>query len=141
MEQGEPDYSRIVRVLSHPVAMAQCQSFLRAHLPHAELEHVSSTAEAVRIVADNPGRGWAAIGLTLAAAHYGLDVLRERVTDHDNNVIQLRRRRPGRHADGAFHANTSIIRDAAVVISSSPAALVGISHEKIEFVRHPVWSE
>ncbi|ASS66315.1 MULTISPECIES: prephenate dehydratase [unclassified Paenibacillus] len=86
---GEPEYGRIVKVFSHPVALAQCQSFLRGHLQHAQWEPVSSTAEAVRIVSENPGQGWAAIGLTLAAAHYGLDVLRERVTDHDNNYTRF----------------------------------------------------
>ncbi|WP_339278708.1 prephenate dehydratase [Paenibacillus sp. FSL W8-1187] len=88
-EDGEPEYGRIVRVLSHPVAMAQCHSFLRANLQHAEWEHVSSTAEAVKIVSENPGKGWAAIGLTLAAAHYGLDVIRPGVTDHDNNYTRF----------------------------------------------------
>ncbi|MBB3109916.1 prephenate dehydratase [Paenibacillus phyllosphaerae] len=87
--QGELDYSRIVKVLSHPVAMAQCQQYLKENLPHADQEHVSSTAEAVRIVRDNPGLGWAAIGTTIAAGNNGLQVFDRGVTDHDNNFTRF----------------------------------------------------
>lgn len=86
---GELAYGRIVKVMSHPVAMAQCTQYLKRHLPHAELEHVGSTSEAVRIVRDNPGRGWAAIGQVSAAADNGLDVLEPAVTDHDNNYTRF----------------------------------------------------
>jgi prephenate dehydratase len=89
VDGGTLDYSRIVKVLSHPVAMAQCHQFLKRHIPHAELEHVGSTTEAIRIVRDNPGAGYAAIGQKTAAANYGLDVLQEAVTDHDNNFTRF----------------------------------------------------
>lgn len=88
-ESGAIDYSRIKKVMSHPVAMAQCLQFLRKHIPHAELEHIGSTAESIRIVRDNPGLGWAAIGQKTAAADNGLDVLQEGVTDHDNNFTRF----------------------------------------------------
>ncbi|WP_027092693.1 prephenate dehydratase [Cohnella thermotolerans] len=101
---------RIKKVLSHPVAMAQCYEFLRSRLPHAELETLSSTAEAIRTVHDNPGLGWAAIGTKTAAADYGLDVLEESVTDHDNNFTRflLVGNRPFGKA-GASHHKTSIL--------------------------------
>jgi len=88
-ETGRIDYSPIVKVMSHPVAMAQCLQFIRTHMPNAELEHVSSTADAIRIVRDNPGQGWVAIGQKTAAANNGLDVLQEAVTDHDNNYTRF----------------------------------------------------
>lgn len=83
------DPAKIRKVLSHPVAMAQCYEFLRARLPHAELETLGSTAEAIRTVHENPGQGLAAIGTRTAAANYGLDVLEESVTDHDNNYTRF----------------------------------------------------
>lgn len=83
------DPARIAKVMSHPVAMAQCLQFLRANLPDAELETLSSTSEAVRMVKRNPGAGWAAIGTKLAAQDYELDVLEEGVTDHDNNFTRF----------------------------------------------------
>ncbi|MBM7563760.1 prephenate dehydratase [Paenibacillus sacheonensis] len=88
-ENGELAYDRIVKVMSHPVAMAQCTQYLKRHLPHAELEHVGSTSEAVRNVRDNPGRGWAAIGQVSAAADNDLDLLETAVTDHDNNYTRF----------------------------------------------------
>jgi prephenate dehydratase len=86
---GQPDLTRIKKVISHPVAMAQCTQFLREHMPQAETEHVSSTAEAVRIVKDRPGEGWTAIGTRIAAATNGLDILAPEVTDHDNNYTRF----------------------------------------------------
>ncbi|HUC91322.1 MAG TPA: prephenate dehydratase [Paenibacillus sp.] len=88
-DEGRLDYDRIVKVMSHPVAMAQCTRFLRERLPHAELENVSSTTEAIRIVKDNPGAGWAAIGQRSGAVLHGLDVLQESVTDHNNNYTRF----------------------------------------------------
>lgn len=87
--EGEMDYSRITKVISHPVAIAQCLQFLRTHLPHAVTEHVSSTAEGVRIVQNNPNAGWAAIGTMTAAANEKLDVLARGITDHDNNYTRF----------------------------------------------------
>ncbi|REK75940.1 prephenate dehydratase [Paenibacillus paeoniae] len=86
---GELDFSRIKKVISHPVAMAQCLQFLREHMPNVETEHVSSTAEAVRIVRDHPGEGIAAIGTRIAAANNGLDLLATEITDHDNNYTRF----------------------------------------------------
>ncbi|HEY4390101.1 MAG TPA: prephenate dehydratase [Paenibacillus sp.] len=83
------DYSKVSRVLSHPVAMAQCMKFLKSHMPHAELENVGSTAEAVELVKHNPGEGWAAIGTMIGAKRHGLDVLASKVTDHDNNYTRF----------------------------------------------------
>lgn len=88
-DAGEMDYSRITKVISHPVAIAQCLQFLRTNLPHAVTEHVSSTAEGVRIVQNNPNAGWAAIGTKTAAANEKLDILASRITDHDNNYTRF----------------------------------------------------
>ncbi|MCM3785781.1 prephenate dehydratase [Neobacillus mesonae] len=88
-EAGEIDFTQIRKIMSHPVAIPQCQQFIRTHAPQAELESVGSTAEAVEIVKKNPGRGWAAIATRLAAQKHGLDIMAERVTDHDNNYTRF----------------------------------------------------
>lgn len=86
---GEKDYKKVVRILSHPVAMAQCTQFIRQSVPWAELESVGSTSEAVEIVKGNPGKGWAAIGTSLGAATHGLEVVKRRITDHNNNYTRF----------------------------------------------------
>src|SRR6266487_4153061 len=55
------ELERIDAVLSHPQPLAQCARFLRDALPDAERRSVSSTAAAVRMVAES-ARPWAAIG-------------------------------------------------------------------------------
>ncbi|MFS0727379.1 prephenate dehydratase [Paenibacillus sp. 1P07SE] len=88
-EQGRLDYARIKKVLSHPVAMAQCTKLLRAHLAHAEMEHIGSTVEAVAMVKESREAGWAAIGTRAGAALHGLDLLQEEITDHNNNFTRF----------------------------------------------------
>ncbi|MFW5433629.1 prephenate dehydratase [Paenibacillus apiarius] len=88
-DEVQGDWSRVCKVMSHPVAMAQCMQFIRANLPHAELEHVNSTSEAVHRVKENPGQGWVAIGTALGARTHGLDVLAPEVTDHQNNFTRF----------------------------------------------------
>ncbi|QAY65176.1 prephenate dehydratase [Paenibacillus protaetiae] len=86
---GNLDLSRINRVLSHPVAIAQCLQFLRGELPQADREPVGSTSEGVKIVRDNPDAGWAAIGTATAARNNGLEILQESITDHNNNYTRF----------------------------------------------------
>ncbi|MDR0267776.1 prephenate dehydratase [Paenibacillus sp.] len=89
LDSGDVDFTRIQKILSHPVATAQCQQFLRQHAPQAELVNVGSTTEAIGIVKNNSGEGLAAIGTKLGAATHKLDILAERVTDHDNNYTRF----------------------------------------------------
>ena len=79
----------VERVLSHPQAAAQCAGFLRAELAGATVEMVSSTSEAVRLVAVEPERPWAALGSAAAAEAYGGIVLREDVEDAIDNVTRF----------------------------------------------------
>lgn len=79
----------IEAVYSHPQAMAQCARFLRAELPQARMLAASSTAEAVRTVAESRGRPWAALGNRLAAELYGCTVLREAVEDEAGNETRF----------------------------------------------------
>jgi len=79
---------QIERVLSHPQATAQCARFLRERLPAAERIPVSSTAEAVRRVSEDPG-AWAAVGSRIAAELYGCEVLADRIEDHPDNLTRF----------------------------------------------------
>lgn len=87
--QAGSKLDHIEKILSHPVAIAQCREFIGRHLQHAEAEHTNSTAEGARIVADHPNENWAAIGTRLAAKKFNLDILSENITDHQNNYTRF----------------------------------------------------
>jgi prephenate dehydratase len=76
-------------VLTHPQVPGQCERFLRGELGSATVLPASSTAEAVRMVAEEKRRGQAALGTVLAAEIYGATVLREGVQDRDDNQTRF----------------------------------------------------
>lgn len=78
---------RVARVYSKDNALLQCRNWLRANLPKAELIETSSTAEAARRAANEPGA--AAIASRLAADTYGLNVLAERIEDAAHNFTRF----------------------------------------------------
>lgn len=83
------------RIISHPVALAQCTRFLRAR-PGVEAVAVYDTAGAARLVSDSGDRGVAAIAGRAASDRYGLEILAEDVEDrHDNQTRFLVVARPG----------------------------------------------
>jgi prephenate dehydratase len=81
--------SEIDTVLTHPQVPGQCERFLRTQLSHATVLPASSTAEAVRMVAEDGRRDRAALGTVLAAEIYGATVLREGVQDRDDNETRF----------------------------------------------------
>ncbi|HEX3690113.1 MAG TPA: prephenate dehydratase [Solirubrobacteraceae bacterium] len=87
------ELSEIETVVSHPQANAQCARFIRTQLPKARVLAGSSTADAVRVVADHDGP-WAALGNRLAAELYECVVLRadvEDVADNETRFVWLAR--------------------------------------------------
>ena len=76
--------SDVRRLLSHPVALAQCQRFLAGH-PDVEAVATYDTAGSVRMVMDHGRRDEAAIAGSVAAEVYGAEVLVENVEDHAEN--------------------------------------------------------
>lgn len=102
------ELSEIETVVSHPQATAQCARFIRARLPQASVLAGSSTAEAVRMVAEHDG-AWAALGNRLAAERYGCQVLRagvEDVPDNETRFVWLAR--VGSPPGGPGHAEPLI---------------------------------
>jgi prephenate dehydratase len=80
----------VTRVVSFPVASAQCRKFFAARLPDAEIVAANSTAGAVQEVAENRPPGTAALGAALAAKLSGLEVLAADVEDNpDNNQTRF----------------------------------------------------
>jgi prephenate dehydratase len=79
----------IKRVLSFPHASAQCRHYLAEKLPHVEIVPTNSTAEAARIVSQEPYPGTAALVPKLAAELYGLEVLSSCVEDHPDNQTRF----------------------------------------------------
>jgi prephenate dehydratase len=79
----------IKRVVTFPVAGAQCRTFLRANLPNARIEAANSTADAARIMAEDGDPSVAAIGTALAAELYGLDVAAAEIEDNPENKTRF----------------------------------------------------
>jgi prephenate dehydratase len=78
----------IEAVTSHPQANGQCARFIRDRLPQAQVVPASSTADAVRMVAESD-EPWAALGNRLSAEIYGCEILRAGVEDVADNETRF----------------------------------------------------
>lgn len=81
------DADAVRKVYSHPQALAQCQVWLRNHLPGVPLIEVESTAGAAKRVRDD--KRAAAVAGRLAAEVYGLNVLAEGIEDNPANTTRF----------------------------------------------------
>jgi prephenate dehydratase len=79
----------VSRVVSYPVAAAQCRGFLARTLPGVEVLAANSTSEAARLIGDERPAATAAVGTALAAKLYGLDVLAADIEDHPENATRF----------------------------------------------------
>jgi prephenate dehydratase len=82
------ELEEIEAVLSHEQPLAQCARFLREQLAGVETRSVSSTAAAVRMVAESV-RPWAAIGARAAADLHDCHILCEGIQDQADNVTRF----------------------------------------------------
>ena len=79
---------RIRRVYSHPVALAQCGRFLRAH-PALEPLPAHDTAGAVRLIMERGSNDEAAVASDTAATLYGARVVVGGIEDHSQNFTRF----------------------------------------------------
>ncbi len=80
--------SRIRRICSHPVALAQCNLFLQS-LSHCTVESVGDTAEAARRVREAADPTVAAIASEEASELYGLTVIRREIENDRENYTRF----------------------------------------------------
>jgi chorismate mutase/prephenate dehydratase len=124
----------IERVYSHPMSLAQCQAWLRQHLPKAERIPVASNAEAARRArhADDA----AAIAGASAGHVYGLKIVAGPIEDRPDNTTRFLV--VGRELFSASgHDRTSLLvfvhdRPGALFNVLAPFARHGISMNRIE---------
>jgi len=83
----EEDMDSIHTLYSHPMALLQCRTWLREHLPGVKILHSPSTSEAARLASEGEGIG--AIGSRMAADLYGLRVLAEGIEDRPGNITRF----------------------------------------------------
>ena len=76
------------RVHSHPVALAQCERFLRAH-PQIEVAPAYDTAGSVKMIIENNSGVDAAIAGATAAAVYGAKIIVEGIEDNSQNFTRF----------------------------------------------------
>ncbi len=128
----------IQKVYSHPQGLAQCQSWLRAHLPNAVTGEMESTAAAVQMVRGK--KTAAAIGSALAASHYGLNLLARGIEDYSSNTTRFLVIGRG-EASPTGDDKTSIIFATPDVPGSLHRALACFAKRKINLAKiesHPV---
>jgi chorismate mutase/prephenate dehydratase len=77
----------LLKVYSHPQALAQCRGWLAANLPKVALIEVASTALAARLAKDDPEA--AAVASELAGQLYDLKVARRGIEDDARNITRF----------------------------------------------------
>ncbi|MBI3651720.1 MAG: prephenate dehydratase [Acidobacteria bacterium] len=112
------------RVYSHPVALAQCEKFFRAH---TQIEAISAhdTAGSVRLVLENQRKDEAAIAGAIAAEVYHANILVEGIEDNPQNFTRFYLLTTHERADSIPTINTSEQRKTSIIfrIANRPAAL------------------
>ncbi|HEX4602142.1 MAG TPA: prephenate dehydratase [Gemmatimonadales bacterium] len=136
---GLPGASRgaLRRVLSHPVALAQCERFLRG-LAGVEAVAFYDTAGAAAEVARRGEPALAAVAGALAARRYGLDILAERIEDEPHNQTRflLVAREAAPPPDGVPAKTTLLLklphRPGTLARALAPFAAAGLNLTKLE---------
>jgi chorismate mutase/prephenate dehydratase len=116
----------VTTIHSHPMALAQCRTFLNGRY---EQRAASTTADAARMVAELADPTCAAIASPAAARQYGLEVLEHDISDHPENMTRFVAiaREPLPYVEGT--AWKTALR---VVTGHQPGAL----HDAIEPLRY-----
>ena len=117
------------RIISHPVALAQCTRFLRAR-PEIEAVAVYDTAGAAKEVSERNDPSQAAIAGARAADRYGLTILAENVEDRPDNqtrfLVVVPRGRDGKAAVPVNDSSSPYKSAVLVDTRNAPGALLGI---------------
>ena len=82
-----PSLGAVMKVYSHPQALAQCRAWLSGNLPQAALVEVASTALAARLAKDDPQA--AAVASELAGQLYDLPLSRRKIEDEKVNITRF----------------------------------------------------
>jgi len=116
--------SDVRRVHSHPVALAQCEKFLRAH-PEIEVAPAYDTAGSVKMIVESGSKDEAAIAGATAAAVYGAEIIAESIEDNAQNFTRfLLLARPER-ADSIKTVSNNSQRKTSIVfrVANKPGGL------------------
>jgi len=84
---GNCSLEEIEKIYSKPEVFAQCRNWLSATFKEAQTVPVASTARAAQMAADEPRA--AAIGSSVAAELYGLQIICENIEDIANNITRF----------------------------------------------------
>ncbi len=98
----------IVRIQSHPVALAQCERFFASH-PGIRKAVAEDTAGSVRQVMDAGDPTVAAIASEFAAREYGARILASEVEDDPNNFTRFALLAPGSGAQAMAEADATTL--------------------------------
>jgi len=109
-------FADIRRVLSHPVALAQCERFLHDN-PQIAVESAYDTAGSVKLVMERSRPGEAAIAGATAAAVYGAAILKKGIESHTQNYTRFLVLRPPR--DAAEKTTDLPLRKATTALKTS----------------------
>jgi prephenate dehydratase len=127
----------IDRVLSHPVALAQCRRFLAAH-PKMQSLAFYDTAGSVKQLVEKNDRCAAAIASEAAARYYGATILQANIEDNPENYTRFLQVRRTRDSIQDPHANKISIafslenRPGSLVAALSALSAMGTNLTKIE---------
>ena len=108
----------ITEVYSHPVALAQCQKWLKKHLPQADIVEFFDTAGAVEFIKEEGSGHMAAIAGEQAATLYDMPILVRAIHGSSDNITRFLVLEP---RDVPADANRSSL---VVTTSHRPGALV-----------------
>jgi prephenate dehydratase len=127
----------VTRVLSHPLALAQCGDFFRQNRA-IEAVSVFDTAGAVRMASEAADGHTAAIASRRAAQLYGADILQEHIQDLRDNWNRFLRLSSRAHAADVPDPQKALVacglrhQPGALVALLTPIAAHGLSITKIE---------
>jgi prephenate dehydratase len=127
----------IDRVLSHPVALAQCRRFLAAH-PKMQSLAFYDTAGSVKQLVEQNDRCAAAIASEAAARYYGASILQANIEDNPKNYTRFFQVRRTRDSIQDPRANKISIafslenRPGSLVAALSSLSAMGTNLTKIE---------
>ncbi|MCX7857801.1 MAG: prephenate dehydratase [Deltaproteobacteria bacterium] len=83
----DEDYRDLKIVYSHPQALNQCRDFISRH--KLEPRPYYDTAGAAKMLSENRLKGVCVIASKLCASIYNLDIIKENVEDHPDNVTRF----------------------------------------------------